>query len=162
MSRYRKDDIQFRDRHACINIKVPWERLDRTVAKLHREKEIPETLTEDWIRANVSEDTLDELFWMTCESEYEYFVDYAKEIMPGIEFNQEGRSGGWAVSNYADYDVDGWDAIDVAKWRKIERIAREIAAGVPAQVVIAVHLNYYDAENVFVDAMPVEEVIATA
>lgn len=160
MAAYRKDDVTFRGGRASVNIKVPWEPLDRTVARLQREDEIPATLTEEWIRANVTEEALDALWWDVCADEFEYFTGWAAEIMPGTTFYQDGRSGGWAVSNHTEYDVEGWDAVQLGKWRKIERVAREIAAGVPASVVISVTLNYYDAANVYVDAAPVGETIA--
>ena len=155
----RKDEITFRGGRASVNIKVPWEPLERSVLQLKREQEIPDTLTEEWIRENVSEERLDGIFWHVCEAELEYFTGWAAEILSGTTFHQDGRSGGWAVSNWDEYDVDQWDAVNVAKWAKIERVAREIAAGVNAQVVLSVYLNEYSADNVYVDAAPVGESI---
>ncbi len=155
----RKNDVMFRGGYACVNIKVPWQPLHVSVSALQREREIPETLTEEWIGANVSEDRLDAIFWYVCEYELEYFTDYAAEILPGTTFHQDGRSGGWAVSNHSEYDVEGWNAVTLAKWGKIERVAREIAAGVNEQVVLSVYLNEYAPENVYIDAAPIGESI---
>ena len=163
---YSRDDVGFYGDFgrvfAAVNIKVPYKTLDQSVRALRAEDEIPETLTEEWIRDNVSEDALDAIFWHTCQAEYEYFTDYAAEILPGTTFHQDGRSGGWAVSNHTVDDVESWDAVKLAKWGKIERVAREIAAGVNEQVVLSVYINEYAPENLYVDAAPVEEVLVTA
>lgn len=161
----RKEDVSFRrgyrhEGYACVNIKVPFEPLHVSVSTLQREGEIPETLTADWIEANVSDDRLDAIFWHECAAEYEYFTDWASEILPGTTFEQDGRSGGWAVSNHSEYDVEGWDAVTLAKWGKIVRIGREIASGVSAQVVMSIYLNEYAPDKLYVDAAPVGEIIA--
>jgi len=160
----RKDEITFRrtgngygEGRATVNIKVPWQPLDMSCQAAQRDKEIPETLTENWIRENVSDDALDTYFWWSCESEYEHFCDWADEIMPGTTFEVDGRSGGWAISNWGEDDVAGWDAIQVSRWAKIERVARSIAEGVNYQVVMRVYDNDYAPENVYVDAVPIEE-----
>lgn len=158
----RKDDVSFRDGYACVNIKVPWRSLDTVVSELRGDGEIPETLTTEWIEENISEERLNAIFWFVCESEFEYFTDYAAEIMPGTTFHQDGRSGGWAVSNHSEYEVEGWDAIALAKWSKIERVARQIACGVYGQVVLSIYLNEYAPEAIYVDAAPVGEAIAAA
>lgn len=158
----RKDNVTYRDGHASVNIKVPYRPLALAVQELQREREIPETLTAEWIEANVSDERLDAIFWWVCAAEYEYFTEWAAEILPGTTFYQDGRSGGWAVSNWDADDVDGWDAVALAKWGKIERVAREIAEGVTAQVVLSVALNEYAPENVYVDAAPIGETIAGA
>jgi hypothetical protein len=158
MRSYRKDDVTRygRNGHAAVNIKIPYVRMDTVVRKLHDEGEIPATLTLEWIDDNVPEERYDAIFWHVCQAEYEYFTEWATEIIPGITFEQDGRSGGWAVSNL---DPDDFDAVMLAKWRKVERIGREIAAGVPAQVILSVSINEYAPDNLYVDAAPVEEAI---
>ena len=164
----RKNDVTFRrgysrnNAYAAVNIKVPYQALDSAIREAREDEELPVGLTEEWIRENISEERLDAIFWHVCAAEYEYFIDYAAEIMPGTTFQQDGRSGGWAVSNHSDYDVEGWDAVQVAKWGKIERVAREIASGVNAQLIYSIHLNEYEpyAEAIYVDAAPVGETIA--
>lgn len=159
----RKDEIQFRGEHSCVNIKVPYQSLDSAIAEARKYEELPAGLTEDWIRENLTDKQLDAIFWRVCADEYEYFTDYAAEILPGTTFTQEGRSGGWAVSNHSEYDVERWDAVAVAKWAKIVRVARQIAEGVNTQLVYSIELNEYVpcAEAIYVDAAPVEEVLAT-
>lgn len=158
----RKSDVQFRGGYACVNIKVPYQSLDAAIRQAREWDDIPAGLTEDWIRANVSEEQLDAIFWHVCEAEYDYFTDYAEEILPGTKFERDGRSGGWAVSNHSSCDVEGWDAVTLARWGKIVRVAREIASGVNAQIVYSIELNEYVpySEAIYVDAAPVGEAIA--
>lgn len=155
----RKDEIQFRGGYACVNIKIPYQRLDESIREARKEEELPAGLTEEWIRENLSDEHLDTIFWRVCEWEYEYFTDYAAEIMPGTTFSVQGRSGGWAVSNHSEYDVEDWDAVDVAKWGKIVRVARSIAESVNARIIDSIAINEYVplSEAVYVDAAPVEE-----
>lgn len=164
----RKDEIGFRrtgngygEGRATVNIKVPWTPLDRSITEVVKTwgEGVPASMTEEWVRENVSEETLDGYFWAACEAEYEYFTDYAEEIMPGTKFEVDGRMGGWAVSNWSVDDVEGWDAVRVAKWGKIVRVAREIARGVNGQVVLRVYEDHYSPENVALDAAPIEEAL---
>lgn len=158
----RKSDIQYRNGHPCINIKVPWMRLETAVEKAHEDVNYPPTFTAEWIEDNVSEDRLSAIFWNVCEFEYEYFEEYAREIQPNVRFSVEGRQGGWAVSNFTEYDVEGWDAIDLGKWRKICKVARQIADHIQVQVVHSIAINEYSPDNLFVDAAPVGEEIVLA
>ena len=164
----RKSDITFRrtgngygEGRATVCIKVPYQSLDRSIREVVETwgEGVPATMTEEWVRENVSEDTLDAYFWQACESEYEYFCDWADEILPGTTFEVDGRSGGWAVSNWDEDDVAGWDAVKVAQWGKIERVAREIAHGVNGQVVLRVYEYHYSPENVALDGVPIEEAL---
>ncbi|HKU52115.1 MAG TPA: hypothetical protein VJQ25_06595, partial [Nitrospira sp.] len=92
-----------------------------------------------------------------CEAEFEYFEEHAREIMPNVRFSVEGRQGGWAVSDFTETDVEGWDAVDLAKWGKICKIARQIAQYTHVQVVHSIAINEYSPDNLFVDAAPVGE-----
>lgn len=164
---YRKDDISFRrtgngygEGRATVCIKVPYETLDESIRKVQTWGEgVPPSMTEEWVRENIGEDTLDSYFWWACEHEYEYFTEWADEIMPGTTFDVDGRQGGWAVSNWTTDDVAEWDAVQVAKWGKIERVAREIARGVNGQVILRVYEDHYSPENVALDGIPIEEAL---
>ena len=63
----RKSDIQYRNGHPCINIKVPWMRLETAVEKAHEDVNYPPTFTAEWIEDNVSEDRLSAIFWNVCD-----------------------------------------------------------------------------------------------
>lgn len=164
----RKNEITFRRTgngygkgRAAVCIKVPCQSLDRSIREVVETwgEGVPATMTKEWIQENVSEDTLDAYFWFACEDEYKYFLDWADEILLGTTFEVEGRSGGWAVSNWDEDDVAGWDAVKVAQWGKIERVAREIARDINGQVVLRVYEDYYSPENVALDGIPIEEAL---
>lgn len=165
---YRKDDITFRrtgngygEARATVKIKVPYQPLDQSIREVVETwgEGVPATMTEEWVRANIGEDTLDSYFWWACETEYEYFTEWADEIMPGTTFDVDGRQGGWAISNWTADDVAEWDAVQVAKWGKIERVAGEIARGINGQVILRVYEDQYSPDNLYVDAAPVEETL---
>jgi hypothetical protein len=135
-------------------------RLETAVEKAHKDESYPPTFTAEWIEDNVSEEKINDIFWMTCESEYEYFTEWCREIDPNVRFDVEGRQGGWAVSNYTEQDVEYWDAIDLGRWRKMCKIAKDIAAHIHVQVVHSIAINEYSPDNLFVDAAPVGETLA--
>lgn len=139
-----KDQIDWRDGHAAINIKTPYRTIEASVRKANREDPLPDGMTAEWVEANISDDRYQTIWEMICESELEYFTDWAAEIMPGVTFYQAGRSGGWAVSDYGPDEVNGWDAVMLAKWGKIERVAREIADNVPEQVLYSIAINEWE------------------
>lgn len=157
----KKTDIEYRGGHPCINIKVPWMSLETAVEKAHEEENYPPTFTAEWIEDNVSEERMSDIFWMVCESEYESWEEWCREIDPNVRFSVEGRQGGWAVSNYTESDVEYWDAIDLGRWRKMCKIARQIAEGIHVQVVHSIAVNEYSPEALFVDAAPVGEALTS-
>ena len=59
-------------------------------------------------------------FWETAEDEAEYALG------EGLKVYSEGRSGGWLVVHGLP-DLDGWDAVMLAKWRRFAGlIAQEV------------------------------------
>jgi hypothetical protein len=99
--------------------------------------------THEWVERHISDEDMSDWFWSACEFELEYLIDYAKEIVgdQNAKFYQDGRSGGWLVY---ESDPEDWDAVAFAKWRKICRVARLIADGIPYQVMSLIHLNVYE------------------
>lgn len=76
----------------------------------------------------IPEDDAEELLETVFESSREYFweqvQDVANEIFPcDTKVYSAGRSGGWVVV-WGLPDISYWDAIDLAKWRKFERICK--------------------------------------
>ena len=107
--------------------------------------EAPAELTLEWIRANLSDDQLGELFWETCQNEWEMLQQDATEIFgAGVEVNAGGRSGGWACVTGLD-DIADWDAVALAKWRKFARYADQLARGIPEQMVYSIAANEWEA-----------------
>lgn len=148
--RYTRDDVST---HAtgyhgsqlpAVNVKV-YTQIEGAFADFAKNERPDARLTLDWIEEHVGDDGLDSIFWHACESEFEYLADYAPEILgDGVSVSQEGRSGGWAVVDGLP-EIEDWDAVRLAKWRKFERIAREIADGVPYQMLGMIELNQFAA-----------------
>lgn len=144
---YSKEDVSFhsdgfgRERLPAANVKVR--------RSIHDVKfpvdDAPDELTLEMIESKLSEDYLNELFWHVCSSEWEWLEDYAKEIFEGwsIEVEAQGRSGGWACVKGLP-DIEEWDAVLLAKWRKFERAAKETADYIPEQMVISIGINEYE------------------
>lgn len=156
---YTRDDVQmhadnFRSARPAVNVKVykSWD--DRqTWEQFYREERDPEDadFTPEWVEEHVSEETLDRVFWQCCEWEFEYLEGWATgsdcaddALFPDdrVKLWQEGRSGGWVVVDGLP-DIEEWDAVRLARWRKFERIAREIADGIPYQVASSLYINEY-------------------
>lgn len=101
-------------------------------------------LTHEWIAAHLSDEQMDELFWRVCDNEWVSLQSDAADIFgPGVTVEAEGRSGGWAVVHGLP-DVEGWDAVAVAKWARFARYARQCADGVLEQMVYSIDCNEYD------------------
>jgi hypothetical protein len=108
--------------------------------------DIPEGLTLEWIEANLSADYLSELFWHVCSNEWEMLEQDAAEVFGAgaVEIHAGGRSGGWACVTGLP-DIADWDAVALAKWRRFERYAKQIAHGIPEQMVYAIAANEWEA-----------------
>lgn len=145
--RYTKEDV---DTHAdgfygpslpAVNVKV-YEGLESVSFPLD-DADAPE-LTLEWIEEHMSEEDLSWLFGHTCENEWEMIQQDAQTIFSDytVTVEAQGRSGGWACVKGLP-DIEEWDAVLLAKWRKFERFARQIAAGVPEQMAYSIALNEY-------------------
>lgn len=153
---YSRDDIQthregfYGGEMPAVNVKVYRDIRDAWEA-FEREEEPDSRFTLDWIEENVSDETLDGTFWHCCEFEFEYLEAWATgaegdSLFPDdrVELAREGRSGGWVVVRGLP-DLEEWDAVRLARWRKFERIAREIADGIPFQMLASLYLNEFEA-----------------
>lgn len=148
---YSKDDVQLGHhlrefgRHPTVNVKVHgwWRDTPIDPADLDIDEYDADEYTHDWIEAHVTGDQLDGWFWSAVESERDYLSDWADEIFARpckLEFH--GRSGGWAYLTHLP-DIDDWDAVMLAKWRKFERAATSIADGIWSQVFSLIYLNVF-------------------
>lgn len=83
-------------------------------------------------------------------SELEYLTEWCNSderddaLFPDhtVKLETEGRSGGWLVVRGLP-DLDCWDAVMLARWRKFERITRGMVEHFPATVAELVCLNTY-------------------
>jgi hypothetical protein len=150
---YSSEDVQthtdgYRDPLPAVNVKV-YTTIEQAWDQYQREEMPDPGFTLEWIEDNVSEDLLQARWENACEFEYECFEEWATtaedSLFPGdnVTLEVQGRSGGWiAVRGLPD--LEDWDAVLLARWRKFERIARDIADGIPYQVLSLLYINDYE------------------
>ena len=151
---YSRADVRthsdnFGPRRPAVNVKVyrdirdAWPEFERT--------ERPEPgFTLEWIEEHVTEERLGEIFGHCAEAEFEYLERWATgadgdSLFPDdrVTLHVEGRSGGWiAVDGLRD--IEEWSAVELARWRRFERIARELADGVPYQMLCSIEINEFE------------------
>lgn len=155
-----KEDVEFHSeygqaRKPAVNVKV-YKTLDSVPLPLDLgawrkvgEDEWHRSFTEDgftheWIEENVSDDVLRDYEYGVLEGCWEELNEYAKDIWGKYaKVYSEGRSGGWAVVEGINQDVDSWDAVDLAKWRKFALYARALADDVPHRMLDSLYHNYF-------------------
>jgi hypothetical protein len=101
--------------------------------------------TVDWVEDNLTEEQIQGTWDLMCESGWEYLQQIAEEIWPDIKVKvyAEGRSGGWAVVEGLP-DFEYWNAIELGRWRRFEKIAKAVAADVPHQVMVSIYINEFE------------------
>lgn len=166
--RFRKDDIEFHSHNGygvpAVNVKVykdvrsiklPLElgssaplREDGTYGP-YTTNYTDDGFTHEWIDEKLEEDDSDNFYFQSaCESAWEWLTEEAKEIFGrDVKVWSEGRSGGWAVVDGINDDVDSWDAIAVARWGRFVKAARAAADDVPYQIVMSLYLNEWESEQ---------------
>src|SRR5215471_5642104 len=111
---YSRDDVETHDGadRPAVNVKV-YTSMDHAWRDWpEHEPDADPRFTKEWIEENISEESLDWLFWHVCEFEFEYLADWAAEIFKGyrIRVERDGRSGGWAVVTGLP-SLEEWDAV---------------------------------------------------
>jgi hypothetical protein len=150
---YSREDVQqhsdgYRDMLPAVNVKV-YTTIEQAWDQYQREEMPDPGFTLDWIEDNIPEDLLQGRWESACESEYEYFEDWTTtaedSLFPdhNVRLEVQGRSGGW-IAVHGLPDIEDWDAILLARWRKFERIARDIADGIPFQTLLLIYINDYE------------------
>ncbi len=153
---YTRDDVQthsdgFRPSRPAVNVKV-YTTIRNAYAQFQKDEQPDPRFTLEWIEDTFTDEYLDGLFWHVAAHELEYLTAYATEdedaIFPAkvygtVTIEQEGRSGGWlAVDGLPD--LEEWDAILLARWRKFERVARDISQNVPYQMLGSLYENEWE------------------
>ena len=162
MARFTKADVEFHSerfgggRRPAVNVKVRDSLEDGFAKFLKANDDVDARFTCEWVREHVSDETLDARFQFACEDGFERLADEAREIWGAdmyehrgarrhrVNVYSEGRSGGWAVVDGIDDDVDSWDAIQVAKWGRFARFARLEADDVMYRVVDGCYFNDFE------------------
>ena len=132
------------------------------MGKTFRTVTTDEGFTQDWIADNLTDDELNSYFEFACQDSWEQLGTFAAETFgAGYHVHSEGRSGGWALICYGATcgrgltgrtqfdreDVEGWDAIAVARWARFSAYAKALANDVPRQVVDSIYANRYEPEQ---------------
>lgn len=145
--RYSREDVEvhrdnFGPARPAVNVKVYGSVWD--VFRRLPDVDIDDArFTAEWLEENVTDEALDARFWDTCANEWEMVEQDAREIFgAGVKVWQEGRSGGWAVVDGLP-ELESWDAVQLAKWRKFERYAKSIAADIPYQLLSSIYSNEF-------------------
>ena len=100
--------------------------------------------TSDWVEEHLTEEQVEADFGLACELGWETLQEIADEIFgSGVKVWQAGRSGGWAVVDGLP-DFDYWDAIDLGKWRKFEKLAKAVADGIPEAMMTDIYINEFE------------------
>lgn len=150
MAGYSKEDV---DQHPrgygygmvpAVNVKTdPWS-VDRHFGKIAEEYDDPSFV--EWAERQ-SDDFWNGEFEFACEVGWEDLQSDAEEIFgQGVKVYSEGRSGGWAIVDGLK-EFEDWDAVDLAKWRKFERWAKDTAQTIPESMVELAYINAYSAER---------------
>jgi hypothetical protein len=149
MYRYTREDVD-RSYHQghhgdpMVNVKVYGDLRDGFAQFCEEEVDFDPRFTQEWVEENLSDETLEGYFQFACESEWEYAQGYAEEIFGGhVKVYGAGRSSGWAVVTGLG-DVDEWDAVALAKWRKFEKYATSAAKYIPGQMVSLIYINAFE------------------
>ncbi len=153
MRTYSRDDVQthYGSDRPAVNVKV-YRSLEDSWKDFERDEGPDEGFTIEWIREHCSEELLDASFWNVCESEFEYLEGWATGSDRGedalfpddnITLEQDGRSGGWIVVKGLP-DLEDWNAVNLARWRRFERIARDIADGIMVNVLSSLYINEWE------------------
>ena len=157
MRKYTRDDVQMHvvgygyngygyNVLPAVNVKVYAQVTREIVEEVKREQaweaDGPDL---EWVESQLERSP--DWFDIACESESEYLREWGREIFAEaghrVKLWHEGGQGGWIVVDGLP-GLEEWDAILLGKWRKFERIAREIADGVPAQMVTLLLFNVWE------------------
>lgn len=117
----------------------------------------PEGFSREWLEG-LPEDMQSALWERALESGWESLRGYVAECFPNdnVSVCAEGRSGGWAVVTGLP-EIEEWDAVLLARWRKFERLARAEADDIPRAMAELAYLNLWDNPAYNPDAdVPVE------
>lgn len=147
MPTYSRANVEthFGSDRPAVNVKV-YDDLSGGFRKFLRdEPDVSPRFTEEWVRGTFDDDYLSDVFWHVCAGEFEYAQGLAAEVL-GVQesdVEQDGRMGGWLVVTGLP-SIEEWDAIQLAKWRKFERMARSQADWIMVLVVESLYLNEWE------------------
>lgn len=146
-----KDDVEFHllgngyRTVPAVNVKVHFWLSDALRTFREYEPDANPHFTEEWIEKRITDEQMNDLFWLICEWGWEDLQALAEEVWGShVKVYSEGRSGGWAYVEGIDTDVESWGAIDLARWRRFARGARLEADDVPYRMVSSIYINEFE------------------
>jgi hypothetical protein len=150
MGNYRKSEIE-RSYHngtqglPMVNVKQHnWHMTDKELAWLRGD--YPWLPANDTEARNLLDDAVEANDWVVDAAREQGWDDLQADAEQAFDDQyvvkvwSAGRSGGWAVVEGLP-DVDGWDAIAVAKWAKFAKWARGVGDGIASQTAWLVCAN---------------------
>lgn len=112
--------------------------------QFRNEEDADPEFNEEWLAEHITDEHLDRTFWHVCEFGWEMLQSDAEEIFgQKVTVEPAGRSGGWAVVRGLE-DIEEWDAVALAKWRKFARWARAAADAIPGDMIQSVYINEFE------------------
>jgi hypothetical protein len=150
VTNFTKDDIEYhsegfhRSSRPAVNVKI-YKSLDQGYEEWKVDNpDCDPRFTMEWVE-QFCENNND--FWnAACEDGWEELQEIAVEIWgKNAKVYAEGRSNGWAVIHGIDIDVDSWDAIELGKWAKFAKWARDIADHRMYVAVDFIYINAFEA-----------------
>lgn len=162
--RYRKTDVQTRGGNPAVDVKVRgyWRRVplpldlgscDGVAVKTH--PAFTHDAAEPFMESHGAA-----AFECICQDFWEMVQDQARDFLKRpVRVYSEGRSGGWAVVHGLP-DVDTWNAVDLARWRRFELWCEAQANDAPRAMLEWVYFNAWDPNSQHLEAEAAERVIA--
>ncbi len=148
---YNKNNVEMHSmgyggrQYPAVNVKVydSWQQVDLTSFQV----DMGDGFTLEWLEENVEDTVWMSAFESACYDGWETLQEYACEVWQKAQYGKikvwsVGRSGGWAVVDGLP-NVEDWDAVMLAKWRKFERMCEVEAKDIPYRMVDYIAYNVY-------------------
>lgn len=145
----RKPAVNVKVYKSIDSVKLPLDlgRVSKDGGKTFETVKTDPGFTHEWIENQPVE--YDGYFWSACDSGWDDLQEVVTEIYGKtlygnpVKVFSEGRQGGWAVISGINEDVESWNAVDLAKWRKFAKAARTIADNIPRATLELIYFNEY-------------------
>lgn len=146
----RKSDVETRyirgEHLPAVNVKVHGSVAPAILETV--ERDTGETGFAAWGAALLDADKWPEWTWESAlEIGWETLRNDAEELLgAGVTVESDGRSGGWCVVIGLP-EIETWDAVQLAKWARFAKWARQEADAIPYLMADVLAINTYAAER---------------
>lgn len=149
MRTYTKEDVEFHSdrlyaqRNPAVNVKLYKWPDEQLLEKKRKEYDWNPHFTWGWIDSHISDEYMNAVFEMVCRWRWEDLEYEAKEIFGKyVKIWQTGRSGGWCEVEGLP-DIEHWDAVMLAKWRKFEGFCKRTVDYIPEEILDNIYNNEF-------------------